>query len=169
MKKSLEKRFSYLYTGELISAILFIFLSYFFNSMYPQFHLYSLYSFWFSFILLELLLFQGAYYWYVKWKRIRTENKLNTPFIIVRKFKLFKTLNTALLLVPISGIVVDYIKWNNLSTISGFIYIFAILEYINYFYIQLSYDNRMDIEYLLKNKRLKKSSISKDLKKWSKE
>ncbi|MFJ8260601.1 general stress protein [Rummeliibacillus sp. NPDC094406] len=169
MKKSLEKRFLYLYTGELISGILFIFLSYFFNSKYPQFHLYSLCSFWFSFIFFDLLLFQGAYYWYIKWKRIRTENKVNTPFKIVRMFKLFKTINTVLLLVPILGFIVDYIKWNNLSPISGFLYIFAILEYVNYFYIQLSYDNRMDIEYLLKNKRLKKSSISKDLEKMSKE
>ncbi|WP_397538486.1 general stress protein [Rummeliibacillus pycnus] len=169
MKKSLEKRFFYLYTGEFISAILFIFLSYSFNKVYSQFHLYSLCSFWFSFIFFELLLFQGAYYWYVRWKRIRTENKVNTPFKIVRIFKLFKTLNTILLLVTILGFVVDYIKWNNLSPISGFFYIFAILEYINYFYIQLSYDNRIDIEYLLKNKRLKKSPISKDLGKWSKE
>ncbi|WP_312473231.1 general stress protein [Neobacillus sp.] len=168
MKKSLEKRFSYLYTGEIFAAILFIFLSYYFNSTNPQFHLYSLFSFWFSFILLGLFLFQGAYYWHVKWKRLRTENKVKTPFKVVRKFKLFKTLNTGLLIVPILGFVVDYIKWNNLLPIRGllisvFIYIFAILEYINYFYFQLSYDNRMDIEYLRKNKRLKKSSINKDL------
>ncbi|PFI18477.1 general stress protein, partial [Bacillus cereus] len=41
MKRTLEKRLSYLYTGELFSVITFIFTSYLLNYVYPTLHLYS--------------------------------------------------------------------------------------------------------------------------------
>ncbi|MGE1166996.1 general stress protein, partial [Peribacillus simplex] len=39
MKHNLEKRLSYLYTGELFSVITFIFTSYLLNYAYPTLHL----------------------------------------------------------------------------------------------------------------------------------
>ena len=51
--------------------------------------------------------------------------------------------------------------------LSGFIFLFAILEYINYFHIQLSYDNRADLEHLLRTKKLKQASLSKDFERHS--
>ncbi|MED1916805.1 hypothetical protein P4V64_15925 [Bacillus thuringiensis] len=47
-------------------------------------------------------------------------------------------------------------------TIVGGIYALGVLEYINYFHLQLSYDNRSDMKYLMKTKRLKQACISKD-------
>lgn len=41
--------------------------------------------------------------------------------------------------------------------------VFAILEHINYYYIQLMIDNKYDMDYLIKNKRFKKASLAKDL------
>lgn len=76
MKRTLEKRLSYLYTGELFSIITFIFTSYLLNHAYPTLHLYSLYSFWVSFLLLEFILLQGTIYWYVKWKRLKKRKHL---------------------------------------------------------------------------------------------
>jgi len=79
MKHNLEKRLSYLYTGELFSVITFIFTSYLLNYAYPTLHLYSLYSFWVSFLLLEFILLQGVIYWYVKWKRLKKRKHLLRP------------------------------------------------------------------------------------------
>lgn len=79
MKRTLEKRLSYLYTGELFSVITFIFTSYLLNYVYPTLHLYSLYSFWISFLLLEFILLQGVIYWYVKWKRLKKRKHLLRP------------------------------------------------------------------------------------------
>ncbi|EJS47917.1 hypothetical protein IC9_04553 [Bacillus toyonensis] len=79
MKRNLEKRLSYLYTGELFSVITFIFTSYLLNYAYPTLHLYSLYSFWVSFLLLEFILLQGVIYWYVKWKRLKKRKHLLRP------------------------------------------------------------------------------------------
>lgn len=169
LKKILEKRLSYLYLGELSSIVVFVFVSYLFNYAYPNLQLYSLYSFWLSFILLECLLLQGTIYWFVKLKRLRNEITSITPISIVRSLYFFKKLNLAMFIATIIAFIFDIfdrypsVPLDGLS-IAFFIYIFAILEFINYFYIQLSYDNISDIKYLLKRKKLKKSCMNKDFK-----
>ncbi|WP_431030190.1 general stress protein [Lysinibacillus sp. LZ02] len=172
MKKKLEKRLAYLYSGELASVVVFVFISYLFNYAYPNLQLYSLYSFWASFILLELLLLQGTIYWYAKLKRLRNENTATPPIKLVRQLHLCKTLNIILIILPIIAFTFDIIKGYPSLPLGGlaiafFIYIFAVLEYINYFYIQLSYDNSSDIRHLLKNKKLKQSCMNKDFKRIS--
>ena len=42
--------------------------------------------------------------------------------------------------------------------------IFGILEHINYYNRQLMIDNKSDINYLLRNRKLKIASLAKDLK-----
>ena len=96
MKSNLEKRLSYLYTGELFSVITFIFTSYLLNYAYPTLHLYSLFSFWISFLLLEFILLQGAIYWYVKWKRLKKEKTSITPIRMIQYLKVLKKINIAL-------------------------------------------------------------------------
>ncbi|MGE7111471.1 general stress protein [Lysinibacillus sp. NPDC047702] len=166
-KKKLEKRLSYLYSGELSATILFIFVSYYVDRAFPNLQLYSLYSFWISFFLLEFLLLQGTIYWYSKLKRLRIENMSMTPVWIVRLLKRLKLINIILVFVSIVMFVIDFVQFYSSLPIKGlittvFIYIFAVLEFINYFYIQLSYDNISDIKYLLKTKKLKQSCIRKD-------
>ncbi|MEQ8673788.1 MAG: hypothetical protein RLP44_29850 [Aggregatilineales bacterium] len=46
--------------------------------------------------------------------------------------------------------------------LSGFIYILAVLEYVNYFQFQLMYDNRNDLKYLADHKRLKRGLIVRE-------
>ncbi|WLR42303.1 general stress protein [Bacillus carboniphilus] len=171
MKKKLEKRFSYLYTGEFISFVLFIVVSYPLNYLFMMRdqQLYSLYSFWLAFILLEFLLLQGTIYWYSKLKRLREEKNPITPGKVVRLLHRLKKVNVVIIIFTILAFLVDLIIWYPSLPLVGlavalFVYIFAILEFINYFYIQLSYDNISDIKYLFKNKKLKKSCMSKDFK-----
>lgn len=169
MKYKLEKRLAYLYSGELVSLVLFVILSYAANYLYPTLRLYSLYSFWTSFIFLELLLLQGTSYWYIKLKRLRKENISITPIKIVRQLHRLKTVNFILILISLIAFILDFIKWYPSFPLGGlqisfFIYMFALLEYINYFYIQLSYDNISDIKHLLKSRRLKQSCMNKDFK-----
>lgn len=169
MKKKLERRLFYLYSGELFCIVLFIFVSYIFNSVNTNLRLYSLCSFWVSFLLLECFLLQGTIYWYSKWKRIKIEKTSITPIKVVRRLHSLKTLNIVLIIIPIFAFLFDFIKWYSSLPIGGllvvlFIYIFAVLEYINYFYIQLSYDNISDLRYLLKSREFKQSCMNKDFK-----
>ncbi|MFE0508105.1 general stress protein [Peribacillus butanolivorans] len=169
MRRNIEKRLTYLYTGELFSIISFVFLSYLINFVYPKLHLYSLYSFWISFFLLEFLLLQGTVYWYVKWKRLKKEKTSITPVWIVQRLKTLQKVNAGMIIAGLIMFVIDFfyryplLPLGGLS-IAGFIYVFALLEYINYYHVQLSYDNISDIKYLVKSKRLKQASINKDFK-----
>ncbi|KQU16878.1 general stress protein [Bacillus sp. Leaf13] len=169
MRRNIEKRLTYLYTGELFSIISFVFLSYLINYVYPKLHLYSLYSFWISFLLLEFLLLQGTVYWYVKWKRLKKEKTSITPVWIVQRLKTLQKVNAGMIIAGLIMFVIDFIYRYPLLplgglSIAGFIYVFALLEYINYYHVQLSYDNISDIKYLVKSKRLKQASINKDFK-----
>lgn len=169
MKEMLEKRLAYLYSGELFSLIAFVPLSYLLNYVFPNLQLYSLFSFWVSFILLEFLLLQGTIYWYAKLKRLRNENNSITPIKVVRQLHCLKTPNIVMIMTTIVVFAFDFIKWYPSLPLGGlsiacFIYVFATLEFINYFYIQLSYDNVSDIKNLLKSRKLKKSCLNKDFK-----
>lgn len=166
LKKHVEKRFLYLFTGESVALIGFIFVSYLGNNKYPQFELYSLPSFWISFFLLEFLLVQGSYYWFTKWKRFRREKTFTTPTRTVRVLKKLQKLNILIIVITSIVFILDFVKWNpNLPVgfyIALAVYVFSILEYINYFHIQLSYDNPSDIKHLMQTKKLKQVSLNKD-------
>ncbi|RKL66523.1 general stress protein [Salipaludibacillus neizhouensis] len=169
MKKTLEKRLAHLYSGELFSIITFVPVSYFLNYAFPNLQLYTLYSFWVSFILLEFLLLQATIYWYVKLKRLRNENNPITPIKVIRQLHCLKTVNKVMIPTTIVVFVFDVIKWYPSLPLGGltitfFIYIFAGLEFINYFYIQLSYDNVSDVKNLLRSRKLKNSCMNKDFK-----
>ncbi len=146
MRKGLEKRLSYLYTGESMAVVGFIIVSFSLNKAYPLLQLYSLFSFWVSFFLLEFLFVQGSVYWHAKWKRLMKENISVTPVRLFKQIKNLEKWNIGLIIVSPIMFVFDFFKWYPSLPLgglylSGFIYIFAILEYINYFHFQLSYDN----------------------------
>ncbi|MBD3107908.1 general stress protein [Bacillus sp. AGMB 02131] len=168
MKAQLEKRFKYLFSGEGVALISFIPLGYLIDHTYPNLQLYGLFSFWISFFLLEFILLQGVIYWYIKWSRLRKENRLSTPVVVIKWFRRLQKVNVLLLVIGLLSFVIDFYKWRPAIpeggfSLSIFIYVFAVLEYINYYHIQLSYDNRSDIQHLLKTKRLKEAAIRKDL------
>lgn len=110
---------------------------------------------------------QGSIYWYTKWKRLKVENTIKTSIETIKRYKSLKKLNIILIIISIFAFAFDFFIWYpSLPLVSlgiaGFIYIFAVLEYINYFHLQLSYDNLSDVKYLLRTKRLKKSCLSRD-------
>ncbi|MFO8233837.1 MAG: hypothetical protein R6U04_00335 [Bacteroidales bacterium] len=114
-----------------------------------------------------IILYQGQHYWKLKLKRLEgteVNQEKNVQF-----FRKSKRLNWLLILLMLLVLLIQlYIqKWNVIA--NEMLYwgilanVFAILEHINYYYIQLMIDNKYDVEYLLKNKRLKKASLAKDL------
>ncbi|RBP95900.1 hypothetical protein DFO70_102225 [Cytobacillus firmus] len=168
MRNRVLKRLSYLSTGEATSLIMFVFISYLVNYTYPDLRLYSLFSFWSSFLLLEFLLLQGSIYWYIKWKRLKRENTSAAPIRMVKQLWAIKKWNIAMIIIIPAAFIADYYMWHPSTPqglgIAAFIYTFAILEYVNYFHIQLSYDNRADINSLKQSKHFKQASLSKDFK-----
>lgn len=173
MKRRLEKRLAYLYSGELFSIITFVPVGFIVNHQFPNLHLYELYSFWISFLLLEFLLLQGTVYWYVKLKRLRKENNPLASLKVIRQLHGLKKVNVIMIFTAMVAFAIDFIKWYPSLPLGGllltfFIYGFAILEFINYYYIQLSYDNVSDIKKLIRSRKLKISSMNKEFKRMKK-
>lgn len=169
MNEKLKNRLEFLYKGERFAIIIFIPLAFLISYTYPNLKLYLLISFWVSFFFLEFILIQGAYFWYSKWKRLTIEKKSITPLKTVKNLKRLQSINIGIMTFAVILFFIDvYIHYPLLPIegllISGFILIFASLEFINYFYVQLSYDNKSDIKYLLKNKKLKQSCLNQDIK-----
>ena len=118
-------------------------------------------------IVCTVILYQGQFYWKLKLDRLTGKSIQQEESI--RFFNKSKRLNWILIsLMPLFLLIQLYLQSWNIST-SDMLYwgllanIFAILEHINYYYIQLMIDNKYDIQYVLRNKRLKKASLAKDL------
>ncbi len=114
-----------------------------------------------------VILYQGQWYWKLKLDRLEgrsIEQDKNLSF-----FKNAKRLNWILILAMIPVLVIQYMldysrKAPNPMLIWGLLAnLFAILEHINYYYTQLMIDNVYDLRYVIRNKRLKKASLAKDL------
>lgn len=118
-------------------------------------------------IVCMVILYQGQLYWRLKLDRL-TGKQINQDANI-RFFKKSKRFNWILISFMIPVLVVQlYIQKWNIESNDMFYWgilanIFAVLEHINYYYTQLMIDNKYDVEYLVKNKKLKKASLAKDL------
>lgn len=107
-------------------------------------------------------------YWYVKLKRLRQGKNPTTPIKVVRQLHTLKTVNLLIIVMTLLVFAFDLIRLYPSLPIGGltlafFIYIFAILEFINYFYMQLSY-NISGIKDLLRSRKLKTSCMNKEFK-----
>ena len=115
--------------------------------------------------LICVVLAQGVVYWHLKLQTIRQGTPLPASF--QRLYTFFKWLDAGLLaLYPLLALLGSFTTVMDFqaSIWSHLIYLFAILEYINYYFWQLSYDNCNDIRYLLKHRRLRRAHLYIDLK-----
>lgn len=100
-----------------------------------------------GFALFAFLLLQGAGYWVAKHRRLGTPG---TALPGVAAFRLARVANVPVLL---AGLV--YVIWATAAdagapTVPGLVFaLVAVLEYVNYFHIQLMYDTAADLRYLV--------------------
>lgn len=115
-----------------------------------------------------VILIQGQHYWKLKLYRL-----IDKPFNQEKNLNIFrnsKKLNLVLIgLIPIIfGIQIYQNDWQiipeNLMVWGILANVFAVLEHVNYYNRQVMIDNSSDLEYLKRNKKLKISSLAKDLK-----
>jgi hypothetical protein len=164
-KKNLIKRLSWYYPLEKMHAFLtfptiaiyFIFTNPISNIIYL---LYGL-------TLCIFILFQGQLYWKLKLHSLQgksfEQEKNLTFFRKSRKVNLFM-----ILLIPVVFFIQLFLNnWTltlNTLTLWGFAAnAFGVLEHVNYYHTQLMIDNTPDLSYLLRNRKLKKASLAKDL------
>jgi len=121
----------------------------------------------FSIFVLCVILAQGTFYWHLKLRTIY-KSGIGLPSYFHQFFSFFKWVNVVLLFIYpvliISNKITSLINFQ-VSAWSNALFLFVILEYINYYHYQLSHDNLNDICYLIEHKKIRRSPLYIDLQK----
>lgn len=167
-KRNLKQELWYLCYMEFINAILFICV-YFanLNNLNIDFHPITLYPI----TLLSLILLEGSIYWFVCLKRVQRRDRTLYKNNVAQIFSFLNKLNLILFAMYIPIYIANIGKSGLVGKIVGLtIYIFALIELINYFYYRLSYYTKgwfglKIVEPLVKlfTKNASKSQICKEI------
>ena len=160
-KELLKKRLINLASGELAAVVVF-WMNFFLLKKWIL-TTKAFISVSFSLFLLTFILIQGSTFWWILIKRISNPRfaEKNTGKI----YKILKKLDFILLAV---GIFVILLNHREVSTfiISFSIWIFALIEWVNYYQLQLSYSlNPAVLCRYIRYRKLKKSKIAKEIEK----
>ena len=123
--------------------------------------------FLYGLLLCIFILFQGQYYFKLKLQSIKGITiDQNTSLLFFRKSKKLNLIFIGL--IPFVFILQVFlnnwtIKTGNLIYWAIAANAFGILEHINYYNRQLMIDNSSDLNYIIKNRKLKVASLAKDL------
>lgn len=118
--------------------------------------------------LVVFILAQGTYYWKLKLYELQDKDVDNQK--VLKRFRRFELINSCLIFIFPSILVTQTLYFNKIFVLqlnkgwALFAYVFGIAEHVNYYYVQLMYDNKNDWKYLQIYKRLKIASLRKDLK-----
>lgn len=109
------------------------------------------------------LLLQGALYWQMKHRALSASAPL--PRYFDRLFSGFKVSNVVLFCAVALGFITQLASagWNIQLAWPLGIFLFAVLEHINYYHYQLMYDTSALVRYVLRNRRLRKAALGVDL------
>ena len=159
MKGRIKQKLYSLASGELVALAVF-WLNFFLFKKYlttPQ----ALISIAYPLLLVSLILLQGSLYWWVLIKRLRK------PGFAIKQtgriYGLLRKLDLILLVLGILIILIEFSSWP-VTLIAVAIWLFALIEWINYFHWQLSYSlNPLVLLSKVANKKLRKSKIAKEI------
>lgn len=165
MHKKMKKKFFSLWTGELTATIVFalVWIAYVILFDWAESYLTS-FSTLYAFALLEFVLLQGSYYWFLKWKQIKGKDYSYLPYGQLRIFSLFKRVNIFLIGIGIIVLIYQIIVFPLELYWFLFLFLFAIIEYINYYHIRLSYLTMDEIKGFIRQRGFRSSKLAKELK-----
>lgn len=134
-RQQLINKINKLMYGELFAAFLFMIGFNFYQQKFDfDFYLVD----YLSIVVLILFLLEGSYFWYCI--KNKYEKKEKNYALISITFKDIKYFNVLLWLVPFfMNIFMQYHRPSSYQLFNWTVLIFAAIEYINYFYIQLAY------------------------------
>jgi hypothetical protein len=165
MRKQLAKRYHYLMTGEafnvlLVPALYFWWLAQ--DGWDWQTWLFRGYGA----LSVIIILAQGSYLWWYKLQTLR-RGQLTLEPKIAQWFLTFRRFNWGMLILYLPLIlIVTFVRGpiDDGDLFWGALFVgFALLEQINYYYFQLMYDNRADLQYLMTHQTLKRGFVAREL------
>jgi len=114
-------------------------------------------------VLVGLMLLQGAGYWHLKLRSMQSRQPL--PGYFWPLYGRLRTADLIALVVLTIWVAVAALRGaakTDLAWAAG-ILVFAVLEYVNYFGLQLMHDTRADLNYLRRHRRLRRAALATDL------
>lgn len=164
-KKDLIKRLNWYYPMERMHAFM----------TFPLITIYLIYSnslsdvifLLYGLIICIFILFQGQHYW--KLKLYRLTGKSFNQIKNLTFFRKSRIINLIMIgLIPLIFIIQLFlnnwtIKTENLMFWGIVANVFGVLEHVNYYNRQLMIDNTQDLNYVIRNRKLKIASLAKDL------
>lgn len=157
--KNLRKELAKLWTGELAAVISFWICFYVVKECFTNTSM--ILSIIYPLIILSFILIQGSVYWWILLKRLS-----KPKFAEWNTRKIYSFLKATDIFLICLGLPVIFINSKNavVMTLAIFIWIFAIIEWVNYYKIRLSYSyNPMILLRNIKNGTLKKSRLAKEI------
>lgn len=160
-KEFLKKKLTNLASGELVAVLVF-WMNFFLLKKWilttGAFVSISL-----SLFILSFILIQGSVFWWILLKRI--SNSGFAEKYTGKIYKILKKLDFILLTVGIFVILLNHGEFSILFISLG-IWMFALIEWVNYYLLQLSYSlNPAVLWRYLRHRKLKKSKIAKEIEK----
>lgn len=165
MQKKVQKKLFGLFTGEWFATLLFAVLWGLYIQLDEGFEVYlTPFSAIYAFVLLEWILLQGGYYWFLKWRQMKKGVRSRLADQQLRLFLFFKRSNQ--LLIAIGCLILLYQCMVMPKEFYWFLCLFgfAIIEYINYYHIRLSYMSVEEIKEFIQQKGFRSSLLAKELK-----
>ena len=159
MRGHIKQKLHSLASGELVALDVF-WLNFFLFKKYlvtPQ----ALISIAYPLVLVSLILLQGSLYWWILIKRLSKPNFATKQ--TGRIYGLLRQVDIFLLALGIPVILMEFSSWP-VSLIAVAIWLFALIEWINYFHWQLSYSlNPLVFLSKVAKRKLRKSKIAKEI------
>ena len=159
MKGHIKQKLYSLASGELVALAVF-WLNFLLFKKYlvtPQ----ALIAITYPLLLVSLILLQGSLYWWILIKRLSKHNfaiKQTGPI-----YGLLRQVDLILLALGMPIILIEFSSWP-VSLIAVAIWLFALIEWINYFHWQLSYSlNPLVLLSKVAKRKLRKSKIAKEI------
>lgn len=164
MQKRVKKKLVSLYTGELFAVFTFALIWILYIQLFEWSVPYlTSYPSVYAFALLEFILLQGSYYWYLKLKQIQQNDFTPLPGRQLKVFANFKRLNTGLIVIGMFVLIYQILSKPIELYWFIFVFLFAVIEHINYYYVRLSYQTIEEIKELKRQKGFRKSRLAKEL------
>jgi len=163
MKQVLAKRFQKLAMLELLNGVVIFPGFLIFMSRNVPITIYSI----LALLTVSVLLIIGTIFFFLKSRDLK--NRTNTLQHYETAFRALRWI------IPLALLIVFIILYGNIFAnrtidtdnlpdivIRSLLFLLAVLEYINYFHLQLMYDNQKDLAYLMRHKRLKQGVMVRE-------
>jgi len=160
-ESKIKQELTKLWTGELVAVISFWICFYIFKKWLINTKM--LISVIYPLAVLSFILIQGSIYWIILLKRLSTPQ-----FAITNTRKIYSILKIVDFLLLCLGILIIILNYVNVTVMISAIFIlaFALIEWINYYKIRLSYSyNPLVLLRLIKNRKFSKSRLAREISK----